>query len=65
MHDLSAPGTSKRLAEELQGLWNKPTTADCLRRSTAAGTNEEAEQLDTWEGEGGTSAPREGTSAGS
>lgn len=63
MHDLSASSTSKRLAEELQRLWNKPTTAECLRLSNTAGTNAEAEQLDTWEGEGGTSAPRERTSA--
>jgi len=61
MHDHSARSSSKRLAEQLQRLWSTPTKAECQRLSRAAAANEQAEQLDTWEDEGGTIAPRDAT----
>ena len=61
MHDHSARSSSKRLAEPLQRLWSTPTKAECQRLSRAAAANEQAEQLDTWEDDGGTIAPRDAT----
>lgn len=59
MHEHSARSNSKWLTERLQRLWSKPTKAECLRLSNAAPTNEQAQQLNTWEDEGGTIAPRD------
>ena len=64
MPEHSAGSNSKWLAEQLQRLWSKPTKAECLRLSNAAPTNEQAQQLDTWEDEGGTLAPRDPPGSG-
>jgi hypothetical protein len=64
MHEHSARSNSKWLAEQLQRLWSKPTKAECVRLSNAAPTNEQAQQLDTWEDEGGTIAPRDPPGSG-
>ena len=59
MQNDMAPGASSQLAKELKGLWNEPTTAKCRRLSRDAQSHQQTAQLDTWEDEGGTSAPRE------
>jgi hypothetical protein len=59
MHDHGATSCSRRLAEQLQRLWSTPTKAECQRLSRGAAANEQAEQLDIWEGEGGTIVPRD------
>jgi hypothetical protein len=61
MHDHSARSSSKPLAEQLQSLWTTPTKAECQRLSRAGAADEQAEQLDTWEDEGGTIAARDAT----
>jgi hypothetical protein len=61
MHDHSARSSSKPLAEQLQRLWSTPTKAECRRLSCAGAADEQAEQLDTWEDEGGTIAARDAT----
>jgi hypothetical protein len=61
MHDHSARRSSKPLAEQLQRLWSTPTKAECQRLSGAGAADEQAEQLDTWEDEGGSIAARDET----
>jgi hypothetical protein len=61
MHDHSARSSSKPLAEQVQRLWSTPTKAECQRLSRAGIADEQAEQLDTWEDEGGSIAARDAT----
>jgi hypothetical protein len=61
MHDHSARSSSKPLAAQVQRLWSAPTKAECQRLSRAGAADEQAEQLDTWEDEGGTIAARDAT----
>jgi hypothetical protein len=61
MHDHSARSSSKPLAEQVQRLWSTPTKAECQRLSRAGTADEQAEQLDTWEDEGGSIAARDAT----
>ena len=57
MHDLTAP-ISKQLAAALHRVWTESTAAESLRASRDAETHAQAAQLDDWEDEGGTTAPR-------
>ena len=61
MHDFTAP-ISKELAAALHRVWKEPTAADWLRVSRDTETQAQRAQLDDWEDEGGTTAPR-GSSA--
>jgi hypothetical protein len=40
MNDSTGDSRAKRLAERLRELWEKPTTAECLRLSHAAMTEQ-------------------------
>ena len=57
MHDFTAP-ISKELATALHRAWKEPTAADWQRASRDTDTHAQAAQLDDWEDEGGTPAPR-------
>lgn len=61
MHDFTAP-ISRRLSAALHRVWKEPTAADWLRVSRDTETQAQRAQLDDWEDEGGTTAPR-GSSA--
>jgi hypothetical protein len=54
MRDATAAG-------ELQRLWNEPTAAACRRASRDTDPPVQEPELDEWESEGGTTAPREPT----
>lgn len=47
MNDPTGGSRAKRLAEQLKELWDKPTTAECLRLSHAAVTEQPAPHPDT------------------
>ncbi len=58
MHDPTAP-ISKELPAALHQVWKGSTAVDWQPASRDADTHAQAAQLDDWEDEGGTPAPRE------
>jgi hypothetical protein len=58
MHDQTAANNSMRLERELKRPPNEPTPAACPRATPDAHEPNLAAQLDAWEDEGGTPAPR-------
>jgi hypothetical protein len=57
MHDFTAP-ISPRLAAALHRVWPGATIANCPEVSRGAETRAQAAQLNDWENDGGTPAPR-------
>ena len=47
MNDPTGGSRAMRLAEQLKELWDKPTTAECLRLSHAGVTEQPAPHPDT------------------
>jgi hypothetical protein len=58
MHDHAAGNNPVRLQGELKRQRNEPTLAECPRATPDAHEPHLEAQLDAWEDEGGTPAPR-------